>query len=138
MLSTSLIQFSVPSLLFDLKPNYGGGNEDNGNLLQKVLCTYCPTQCPDPAAGHCRPTPPLETLGHSWASLGLSLVESLLLSPCRATQDGQVMVVSSDKTWSTEEENGKPLQYSCLENPKNSMKGKTCQPLPLTGININV
>ena len=32
------------------------------------------------------------------------------------------MVESSDKTWSTGERNGKPLQYSCLENPKNSMK----------------
>ena len=42
--------------------------------------------------------------------------------PCRATQDGQVMVESSDKTWSAGEENGKPLQYSCLENPMNSMK----------------
>ena len=41
---------------------------------------------------------------------------------CRATQDAQVMVESSDKTWSTEEGNGKPLQYSCLENPMNSMK----------------
>ena len=39
-----------------------------------------------------------------------------------ATQDGQVMVESSDKTWSTGEGNGKPLQYSCLENPMNSMK----------------
>ena len=29
---------------------------------------------------------------------------------------------SSDKTWSTGEGNGKPLQYSCLENPMNSMK----------------
>ena len=29
---------------------------------------------------------------------------------------------SSDKTWSTEEGNGKPLQYSSLENPMNSMK----------------
>ena len=38
---------------------------------------------------------------------------------CRATQ---VMVESSDKMWSTGEENGKPLQYSCLENPMNSMK----------------
>ena len=36
---------------------------------------------PDPAAGHRRPTPPLETPGHSWASLGQSLVGSLLLSP---------------------------------------------------------
>ena len=42
--------------------------------------------------------------------------------PCRVTQDGQVMVESSDKTWSTGEGNGKPLQYSCLENPMNSMK----------------
>ena len=42
--------------------------------------------------------------------------------PCRATQHGQVMVKSSDKTWSTGEGNGKPLQYSCLENTMNSMK----------------
>ena len=42
--------------------------------------------------------------------------------PHRATQDGQVMVESSGKTWSTGEGNGKPLQYSCLENPMNSMK----------------
>ena len=41
---------------------------------------------------------------------------------CRATQDGQVMVESSDKMWSPGERNGKPLQYSCLENPMNSMK----------------
>ena len=40
----------------------------------------------------------------------------------RATQEGQVTVESSDKTWSTGEGNGKPLQYSCLENPMNSMK----------------
>ena len=32
------------------------------------------------------------------------------------------MVESSDKTWSTGEGNGKPLQYSCLENPMNSME----------------
>ena len=42
--------------------------------------------------------------------------------PCRATQDRRVMVESSDKTWSTGEGNGKPFQYSCLENPLNSMK----------------
>ena len=42
--------------------------------------------------------------------------------PHRATQDGWVMVESSDKTWSTGEGNGKPLQYSCPENPMNSMK----------------
>ena len=42
--------------------------------------------------------------------------------PCRATQDGWVMVESSDKTWSTGGGNGKPLQYSFLENPMKSMK----------------
>ena len=42
--------------------------------------------------------------------------------PCGATQDGRVMVERSDRMWSTGEGNGKPLQYSCLENPMNSMK----------------
>ena len=42
--------------------------------------------------------------------------------PCRATQEGRVIVESSDKTWSTGEGNGKSLQYSYLENPINSMK----------------
>ena len=52
MLSKSLIQFSVdgqgyvPSLLFDLRPNCGGGNEDNGDLFQKIPCTHRYTQCP--------------------------------------------------------------------------------------------
>ena len=35
---------------------------------------------------------------------------------------GRVRVESSDKMWSTGEGNGKPLQYSCLENPMNSIK----------------
>ena len=42
--------------------------------------------------------------------------------PCVATQDGRVMVERSDRMWSTGKGNGKPLQYSCLENPMNSMK----------------
>ena len=41
---------------------------------------------------------------------------------CRATQDRWVMVENTDKMWSTGEGNGKPLQYSCLENPMNTMK----------------
>ena len=52
MLSKSLIiQFSVdgqgcvPFLLLDLRPNYGGGNENNGDLLQKVPSMHCCTQC---------------------------------------------------------------------------------------------
>ena len=49
MLSKSLIQFSVdglgcvPSLLFDLRPNCGGGNEGNGDLIKRLV--HCCTQC---------------------------------------------------------------------------------------------
>ena len=39
-----------------------------------------------------------------------------------ATQDGRVVVERSDRMWSTGEGNDKPLQYSCLENPMNSMR----------------
>ena len=42
--------------------------------------------------------------------------------PCRATQDGQDIVKSSDKMWSTGGGHGNPLQYSWLENSMNSMK----------------
>ena len=41
---------------------------------------------------------------------------------CGATQDRRVMVKRSERMRSTGEENGKPLQNSCLENPMNSMK----------------
>ena len=52
-----------------------------------------------------------------------SLSNSMKLSHARGeTQDGGVMVERSDRMWSTGEGNGKPLQYSCLENPINSMK----------------
>ena len=59
MLSKSLIQFfvegqgCVPSLLFDLRPNYGGSNKENGNLLPKVPCTAhtATPSAPNPAAG---------------------------------------------------------------------------------------
>ena len=69
LLSKSLIQFSVdgwgcvPSLLFDLRPNYGGGNEDNGGLLQKVPCRHCCTQCPQPCS---RPPLTHASAGDSW------------------------------------------------------------------------
>jgi len=43
---------------------------------------------------------------------------------CRATQDRRVTVKSSDKTWSTGGGNGKPLQYSCQENPMKLWKDK--------------
>ena len=61
-----------------LGPNYGGGNEDNGNLLQKVPCRHCCTQHPRPCS-----RPPLRhtSAGDSWTLLGQSLVGPLLLSP---------------------------------------------------------
>ena len=52
----------------------------------------------------------------------LSNSMKLWAMPCRATQDEQVVLESSDKMWSTGEGNGKPLQLSCLENPINCMK----------------
>ena len=41
---------------------------------------------------------------------------------CGATLDGRVTMERFDRMWSTGEGNGKPLQYSCLENPMNCMK----------------
>ena len=75
MLSKSLIQFSVqgqsyvPSLLFDLRPNYGGGNEDKGDLLQKDPCIHCYTQSPQPCS---RPPLAHTSAGDSWTLTGRS------------------------------------------------------------------
>ena len=75
LLSKSLIQFSVEgrgcvsSMLFDLRPNYGGGNEDNGDLLQKAPCMYCCTQCPWPCS---RPPPTHASTRDSWTLTGKS------------------------------------------------------------------
>ena len=57
-----------------LRPNYGRGNEDKWSHAGTATLSV-----PNPAAGHCRPAPQLETPGHSQASLGQSLVGSLLL-----------------------------------------------------------
>ena len=75
MLSKSLIQFSVDggcwvsSWLFDLRPNSGGGNEDNGDLLQKIPCRQCCTQCPQLCN---RPPPTHTSAGDSWTLMGKS------------------------------------------------------------------
>ena len=69
--SKSLSQFSVdgqgcvPSLFFNLRPNYGGGSEGNDGLLQKVHAHSAALSAPDPVAGHCRPMPLPETPEHS-------------------------------------------------------------------------
>ena len=75
MLSKSLIQFSidgwdcVPSLLFDLRPNYGGGNEDNGGLLQNLPCMHCHTQCSQTCSG---PLLTHASTRDSWTLMGKS------------------------------------------------------------------
>ena len=71
----SVSQFSVdgqdcvPFLLFYLRPKYGGGNEENGNLLQNVPCTYRRTQCPQPCS---RPPPTHASARDSWTLTGKS------------------------------------------------------------------
>ena len=72
MFSKSLIQFSVdeqgciPSPLLGLRPNCGGGNEDNGDLLHKVPCMHCCTQCLQQAL------PAHTSAGDFWTLMGMS------------------------------------------------------------------
>jgi len=58
-----------PFCLFDLRPNCGGGNEDNVALLQKVPCRHCYTQCPRSCS---RPLPTHVSAGDSWTLTGKS------------------------------------------------------------------
>ena len=60
---------AVPSLLFDLRPNYGRDNKDNGDLLQKVACMHRHTQCPRSCS---RPPPTHSSTGDSWTLTGKS------------------------------------------------------------------
>ena len=75
MLTKTLTQFSadgqdcVPSLLFDLGPNYGGGDEDNGDFLRKVPGTPCCTQRPHPCS---RPASTHTSTGDAWTFTGKS------------------------------------------------------------------
>ena len=98
-LSKSLIQSSVegqgcvPSLLLDLRPNCGGGNEDHGNFLQKVPCTYCYTQCPQPCS---RPPPDHASARDFWTLTGKSgSVSCGVTAPCSGSwcSQGSVCVL---------------------------------------------
>ena len=87
MLNKSVIQFSVdgqgcvPSLLFDLCQAMVEVMMILATSFKRSHACTAAVSAPSPAAGHCRPTPPPETPGLSWASWGQSLVGSLLLSP---------------------------------------------------------
>ena len=67
-----------------------------------------------------KPSPSWITVMSWWRDLHNSKKQWAML--CRDTQDEQVIVGSSDKTWSTAEWNGKTFQDSCHKNPRNSMK----------------
>ena len=69
---------------------YGGGNEDNGTFFKRSHAGTTDLRAPNPASGHHQPVPLPETPGHSWASLGQSLVGSLLLSPGSQCAQGSV------------------------------------------------
>ena len=58
---------SLPAIY--LGPNYGGGSDDNGDLLQKIPCMYCYTQFPQPCS---RPPPTHTSAGDSWTLTGKS------------------------------------------------------------------
>ena len=88
-------QFFSPVIC--LGPNYGGSHEDNGNLLQKVPCMHCYTQCPQPCS---RPPPTDASAGNSWASLGQSLVGLLLLSPGSWCTQGSVCALQQSTSQS--------------------------------------
>ena len=79
-----------PPCCFDLRPNYGRGNEDNGDLLQMDPCTHCHTQCPWPWS---RPPFTHASARDSWTltdESAQSPVGSLLLTPGSWCTQGSV------------------------------------------------
>ena len=96
MLSKTLIQFSVdgrgyvPSLLFTWGLTMVEVMKIMVTSFKRSHACTATLPAPNPAAGHRRPTPLPETPGHSLASLGQSLVGSLLLSPGSWCAQGSV------------------------------------------------
>ena len=77
-------------MLLDLRPNYGRGNEDNGDLLQNIPCTHCYTQCPQPCH---KPLLTHASARDSWTLTGKSgsvPMGSLLLSSVSCCTQGSV------------------------------------------------
>ena len=97
-----------------------------GFLLPWAWGKRNPSKIVGVARGHQRADtlkPYSQKTSHSNHTRTTVLSNSMKLSHARkATQDGRVTVERADRMWSTGEGNGKPLQYSCCENPMNSMK----------------
>ena len=125
--------------------NYGRVNGSYGDLLLKDLRQQATAprsyvvSVPDLTTSFCQLTPLPKTSRHSqkkmsacpstlpsWQST-LSNSMKLWGEPCHVgppKMDEWVMVENSDKTWSTGEGNGKPLQYPCLRTPWTVWRGK--------------
>ena len=99
MLSKSLIQFSVdwrgffPFLLFTWGQTVVEVIKITVTSFKRSHTCAATLSDPNPASGHHWPMPALETPGHTWASLGQSLVGSLLLSPGSWWEQGSVYAV---------------------------------------------
>ena len=109
MLSKSLIQFSVdwscvPSLLFTWGQTMMEVMKIMASSFKRSHACIATLSAPNPAAGHHQPTPLLETLGQSWASLGQPLVGSLLLSPGSWCTQGSVCALQE------------PISQSCVSS----------------------
>ena len=99
-------------------------------LLNRTLATTAsPSHQEAPQTSYPHPSEGRQNENHNHRKLtklitwitGLSNSVKLWAMQCRATQEWQVMVESSDKTWPTGG-NCRPLQHSCLENPVNGLK----------------
>ena len=96
MISKSLIQLSVarwscvPSLLFTWGQTMVEVMKVMVTSFKRSHACTATLSAPNPAAGHHRPTPLLETPGHPQASLGQSLLVSLILSPGSWCTQGSV------------------------------------------------
>ena len=122
MLSKSLIQISVdgrgcvPSLLFDLRPNYRGGNEDNGDLFQKVPCRQCPQPCS-------RPPPSHASTRDSWTLTG-KLGSKFSKPGFNGTRTVKFQIFKLDLEKPEEPESKLPISVGSLKKQENSRK--TC------------
>ena len=67
--------------------------------FKKPHAHVAPLSAPNPASGHCQPAPLMETPGHSQASLGQSLVGSLLLSLGSWCMEGYVQQIKNGLEW---------------------------------------
>ena len=135
MLSKSLIQFSVdgwgcvPSLLFDLRPNYGGGNEDKApskGPVHELQHSVFPT-LQQATANPCLYQRLLDTHGQVWASLLWGLYSYLML--CKYNNERHLLLLLrslkdqsnafSEKAW----ERGEESSLCVLEQTANQPEG---------------